>query len=150
MVLLLLHFAVSIVLSRWLCKRMRVAYAFYFLLFCTLTVFLLLSINIEPLNQVMSIILGEEIKDNVVYALYSPYAVSTFGFNLFMIIEIIVVVSLIISLVISTKFIFKSVHKLLSLSIKVRNYFVKIINNLDITIYFSYSKNYLRFCRLRN
>lgn len=146
---LIVYFLVSVVIARWLEKKMCVAAIFHSVMFIIITMYLLIIGNVPGIYKVMANIFGDTEYSLFREALLSKYRINSHEFSVFIILEFILLVLSVLVLTVSALVILKDTFA----TVKRKLGFLKEEAKYEkyILVEWHYAKKiYLHFCRLLN
>ncbi|CCY07224.1 MAG: hypothetical protein SOY54_01720 [Bacilli bacterium] len=149
MLWLIVYFLVSVVIARWLEKKMRIAAVFHSIMFTIITMYLLLVSNVSVISNMFKYFMGDSEYEIFRSALLDKYRINSYEISVFIILEFILLVLSVLVLAVSAVVIIKD-----SLEIVKRKlgFFKKQeAHTKYILVEWHYAeKIYLHFCRLLN
>lgn len=149
MLWLIVYFLVSVVIARWLEKKMRIAAIFHSIMFIVITMYLLLVSDVSFISNMFKYILGSEEYEIFKSALLDKYRINSYEISVFIILEFILLVLSVLVLAISAVVIIKETLGI----VKRRLGFFKqeeIRKRYILVEWHCAKKIYLHFCRLLN
>ena len=149
MIWLALYFVISIIIARWLDKRMRVAAIFHSVMFIFITVYLLLLSNTSFIVNAFESILGPNTYTTFKEALYDCHSHFSSEISVFAIIEsVLLSLTIVVLSVTAVKVIDKTIKLFEHEFLILKELLTKTEHNLAETL--QSKKIYLVFCRLLN
>ena len=149
MLWLIVYFLISVVIARWLEKKMRIAAVFHSIMFIIITMYLLLVSNVSVISNMFKYFMGDSAYEIFRSTLLDKYRINSYEISVFIILEFILLVLSVLVLAISAVVIIKD-----SLEIVKRKlgFFKKEeAHTKYILVERHYAKKiYLHFCRLLN
>lgn len=111
MIWLILYCVLSVIIARWLEKRMRMAAVFHSIMFIIVTVYLLLLCDARYIVNAFEYLLGKESYEAFKEALLTSYYAYSFEISVFAILEMMLLfLSIIVLAVTAVKLVEEAVH----------------------------------------
>ena len=149
MLWLILYCVLSVIIARWLEKRMRLAAIFHSIMFVIITIYLLLLCDARYLVNAFELLLGKESYEAFKDALLTSYYAYSFEISVFAILEMMLLFLSIIVLAVTAVTV---IEKAISSVRKNLGAFkpLKAIEKYILVEWHCAKKIYLHFCRLIN
>lgn len=149
MLWLILYCVLSVIIARWLEKRMRLAAIFHSIMFVIITIYLLLLCDARYLVNAFELLLGKESYEAFKDALLTSYYAYSFEISVFAILEMMLLFLSIIVLAVTAVTV---IEKTISSVRKNLGAFkpLKAIEKYILVEWHCAKKIYLHFCRLIN